>query len=291
MKLPEAIDGSCDARFAAVAELLAGQLASGSAPRRGDRRAPPRRARGRHLGRPGLVGATRWRCRSRRPRARRRLRCTWRWSGPASTTTHPSRRCGPSSAERQAVTIRHVLCHEAGLPQIRGEVPDVWAMADWDAMVAMMERLEPALGAGHRERLPRGELRLDGGRARPPHRRPRPPDVPRRGDRRPARPRRLLHRHARRRSTTGAVPLIGPDIDEADVLGSSCRPTRSPGARSRPTATSSSSSTAPRALDVRAGLLGRVHGPLAGRVLRDPRAGRRARRRAPAVGGDARPGD
>ena len=44
---------------------------------------------------------------------------------------------------KPAVTIRHVLCHEAGLPQIRGEIPDVSAMADWDLMVAMMERLEP----------------------------------------------------------------------------------------------------------------------------------------------------
>ena len=44
---------------------------------------------------------------------------------------------------KPAVTIRHVLCHEAGVPQIRGEVPDVWAMADWNPMVAMMERLEP----------------------------------------------------------------------------------------------------------------------------------------------------
>src|SRR5205807_9251551 len=44
---------------------------------------------------------------------------------------------------KDAVTIRHALCHEAGVPQIRGEVPDVWAMSDWDAMVAMMERLEP----------------------------------------------------------------------------------------------------------------------------------------------------
>jgi CubicO group peptidase (beta-lactamase class C family) len=44
---------------------------------------------------------------------------------------------------KDAITIRHCLCHEAGVPQIRDEIPDVTTMADWDAMVAMMERLTP----------------------------------------------------------------------------------------------------------------------------------------------------
>jgi CubicO group peptidase (beta-lactamase class C family) len=44
---------------------------------------------------------------------------------------------------KEAITIRHCLCHEAGVPQIRDEIPSVETMADWDAMVAMMERLEP----------------------------------------------------------------------------------------------------------------------------------------------------
>ena len=44
---------------------------------------------------------------------------------------------------KDAVTIRHVLCHEAGIPQIQGLVPDAHALGDWDAMVALMESLEP----------------------------------------------------------------------------------------------------------------------------------------------------
>jgi CubicO group peptidase (beta-lactamase class C family) len=44
---------------------------------------------------------------------------------------------------KEAITIRHCLCHEAGVPQIRDEIPSVETMADWDAMVAMMERLTP----------------------------------------------------------------------------------------------------------------------------------------------------
>jgi CubicO group peptidase (beta-lactamase class C family) len=47
------------------------------------------------------------------------------------------------SASKATITIRHVLCHEAGVPQIAGEIPDVATMADWTAMVEMMERLEP----------------------------------------------------------------------------------------------------------------------------------------------------
>lgn len=48
-----------------------------------------------------------------------------------------------SSPAKATTTIRHVLCHEAGVPQIHGEIPDVTTMADWDEMVALMERLEP----------------------------------------------------------------------------------------------------------------------------------------------------
>lgn len=44
---------------------------------------------------------------------------------------------------KETVTIRHCLCHEAGIPQIREQVADVTDMADWDAMVAMTEDLTP----------------------------------------------------------------------------------------------------------------------------------------------------
>lgn len=48
-----------------------------------------------------------------------------------------------AAAGKADVTIRQCLCHEAGIPQIRSQVDDVWAMADWAAMVAMVERLSP----------------------------------------------------------------------------------------------------------------------------------------------------
>lgn len=44
---------------------------------------------------------------------------------------------------KEQITIRQLLCHEAGVPQIREEVPDVWALADFQRMVGVMESLEP----------------------------------------------------------------------------------------------------------------------------------------------------
>ncbi|MDQ1375678.1 MAG: hypothetical protein QOJ09_3016 [Actinomycetota bacterium] len=141
--LPEGIHGECDPRFAAIPTLLAEQLAAGK--HHGVAVAV------RHRGEP-VVDV---------------------WGGPwaqdtmalsFSTTKGPAALCLHMAMERaglsydtpvaelwpefgtkgkEVITIRHCLCHEAGVPQIRGEVPDVSALANWDAMVAMMERLEP----------------------------------------------------------------------------------------------------------------------------------------------------
>ena len=46
-------------------------------------------------------------------------------------------------AGKESVTIRHLLCHEAGIPQIRDVVPDIAFLAGWDAMVATVEALPP----------------------------------------------------------------------------------------------------------------------------------------------------
>jgi CubicO group peptidase (beta-lactamase class C family) len=141
MKLPEALEGACDTRFAAVAELLAAQLASGA--HHGAAVAV------RHRGAPvvDIWGGAGW--------SERTIAVSFSTSkGPAATALHMAmERAGidydaPVASVwpefgKPPVTIRHVLCHEAGVPQIRGEVADVSAMADWDAMVAMMERLEP----------------------------------------------------------------------------------------------------------------------------------------------------
>jgi CubicO group peptidase (beta-lactamase class C family) len=53
-----------------------------------------------------------------------------------------AQRAGPPTW-KDGILIRHALCHEAGVPQIRGEIPSIEATSDWDEMVAMMERLEP----------------------------------------------------------------------------------------------------------------------------------------------------
>ena len=53
-----------------------------------------------------------------------------------------------AQAGKAGVTIRQVLCHEAGIPQIRDEVPDVWALADWDAMVDTVAALPPLWAPG-----------------------------------------------------------------------------------------------------------------------------------------------
>jgi CubicO group peptidase (beta-lactamase class C family) len=139
--LPEGVDGACDARFAVVAELLGEQFESGA--HHGAAVAVSYR------GDPvvDIWGGPGWK--------QDTLTVSFSTSkGPAATALHMAmERAGidydvPVASVwpefgKPGVTIRHVLCHEAGVPQIRGEIPDVWAMADWDAMVAMMERLEP----------------------------------------------------------------------------------------------------------------------------------------------------
>lgn len=44
---------------------------------------------------------------------------------------------------KEKITIRHLLCHEGGVPQIREEVSHSSEFADWEHMVGVMESLEP----------------------------------------------------------------------------------------------------------------------------------------------------
>jgi CubicO group peptidase (beta-lactamase class C family) len=139
--LPEGIEGTCDERFTAVAELLCRQLASGA--HHGAAVAVH------HRGEPvvDIWGGPGWH--------EDTLAVSFSTTkGPAATALHMAmERAGvdydvPITSVwpefgKPAITIRHALCHEAGVPQIRDEVPDVWAMTDWDAMVTMMEGLEP----------------------------------------------------------------------------------------------------------------------------------------------------
>lgn len=162
--LPTGLEGECDPRFRAVADLVASQLDAGA--HHGVAVAV------RHRGEPvadfwggsrGVIGGdassdargggTPW-------SADTMALSFSTTKGVTSTALHMVlERAGMSydtpvgeiwpefvkdrSAAKATTTIRHVLCHEAGIPQIRGEVPDVTCMADWNAMVAMVERLEP----------------------------------------------------------------------------------------------------------------------------------------------------
>jgi CubicO group peptidase (beta-lactamase class C family) len=49
---------------------------------------------------------------------------------------------------KQAITIRQVLQHRAGLPVARGMARDALAMTDWDASVRALERAEPSWPPG-----------------------------------------------------------------------------------------------------------------------------------------------
>ncbi|HET7487615.1 MAG TPA: serine hydrolase domain-containing protein [Acidimicrobiales bacterium] len=152
-RLPDGVDGWCDARFAGVADALGEQLTAGV------HHAVAVAVR--HRGRPvvdlwagGFAEDT-------------IVVCFSATKGPVATAVHMAlERAGvgydtPVAAVwpefgangKEAVTIRQLLCHEAGIPQIRGEVAGVEAMADWEAMVATVERLaplwEPGTAAGY----------------------------------------------------------------------------------------------------------------------------------------------
>lgn len=154
-RLPEGIEGWCDQRFAAIAEILASQLAS-------------RAHHGAavsvfHRGQPvvDLWGGR------RRPVPPDGTESPWAedtmalsfstTKGVAATALHMAiERSGTSydtpvaslwpefaAHGKQAVTIRQVMCHEAGIPQIAGLVPDAATLGDWDHMTALMASLEP----------------------------------------------------------------------------------------------------------------------------------------------------
>jgi CubicO group peptidase (beta-lactamase class C family) len=58
---------------------------------------------------------------------------------------------GFARAGKQSITVRQLLCHEAGLYRIRDMIDHASRMLDWEHMVAALERGEPAHppGAGH----------------------------------------------------------------------------------------------------------------------------------------------
>lgn len=148
ISLPPSISGTCDARFATIPAILAEQLESGA--HHGVSVAV------RHRGEP-VVDV--WGGAFEADSMAISFSTT---KGPAAVALHmvlerkgvgydtPVAEIWPEFGRngKDAITIRQCLCHEAGVPQIRGEIPDVTDMADWDAMVAMMESLSPLWGPG-----------------------------------------------------------------------------------------------------------------------------------------------
>lgn len=151
-KLPEGIDGFCDERFVSVAEILARQIAAGE--HHGAAVAAYFR------GEPvvDIWGGQRNTADGESPWQSDTLSISFSTTkGIAATALHMAMERGGIDYDapvasvwpefgthgKEAITIRQLLCHEAGVPQIRDQVPDVWALADWDRMVAVMESLEP----------------------------------------------------------------------------------------------------------------------------------------------------
>jgi len=146
--LPDGVDGWCDRRFVAVGQAVARQLAAGV--HNGVAVSV------RHRGRP-VVDI--WGGGFREDTLTVSFSTT---KGPVALALHmaleragigydtPVAAVWPEFAQagKAAVTIRQALCHEAGIPQIRDEVADVSAMADWNAMVATVEALPPLWNPG-----------------------------------------------------------------------------------------------------------------------------------------------
>jgi CubicO group peptidase (beta-lactamase class C family) len=150
--LPEQLDGYCDVRFAEVADLLAAQLVSGE--HHGVALSVYFRGEpvvdvwgGRRRSHEGDVG---WQ--------RDTMAICWSTTkGIAATALHmamdragvspdaPVASVWPGFGQngKSEITIRHVLSHEAGIPQIRDQIDDASELGDWDHMVSIMERLEP----------------------------------------------------------------------------------------------------------------------------------------------------
>jgi CubicO group peptidase (beta-lactamase class C family) len=155
--LPAGLDGSCDARFLPVAEIVARQIEQGQhhgcAVAIRHRGAPVADFWGGERGAIGESTVVPW-------SADTMALSYSTTKGVAATALHMAleRNGVPvetpvvdvwpeyaknSSPSKATTTIRHVLTHEAGVPHILGEIPDVTTMADWDEMVALVERLEP----------------------------------------------------------------------------------------------------------------------------------------------------
>jgi CubicO group peptidase (beta-lactamase class C family) len=149
--LPDGLNGFCDERFAAVAELLARQLEA--AEHHGIAAAAYFR------GEPvlDLWGGSRHTPEGIAPWQEDTMAVCWSTTkGVAATALHiamerhgvdydaPIASVWPEfgTKGKEKITIRHALCHEAGVPQIR-DVVTARDTLDWDTMIRAVEGLEP----------------------------------------------------------------------------------------------------------------------------------------------------
>ncbi|MEX2394205.1 MAG: serine hydrolase domain-containing protein [Actinomycetota bacterium] len=152
VKLPDGVEGYCDERFAPVADVLAKQLASD------EHHGVAFAARFRGEPVVDLWGGKRNTPDGEAPWQRDTMTiCFSTTKGVAATALHMAmERAGLSydtpvakvwpefgASGKDTITIAHLLTHQAGVPQIREEIDSSDDLADWDAMVRVMEGLTP----------------------------------------------------------------------------------------------------------------------------------------------------
>lgn len=151
-RLSEGLDGFCDERFAEVAEIVAQQIASGEH----HGLAFAAYFRGEHV--IDMWGGKRNTSRGEEPWQQDTMALCWSTTkGIAATALHMAMERngidpGASVASvwpefgtngKDTIAIRHVLSHEAGVPQIRDQIEDASEIGDWAHMVRVMEGLKP----------------------------------------------------------------------------------------------------------------------------------------------------
>jgi len=151
-KLPAGLEGRCDKRFIDVANILAGQIEAG------DHHGLAFAAYFRGEPVVDIWGGSRNSPDGESPWQEDTMAICWSTTkGVVATALHmaaerkgidldsPVASVWPEfgSNGKDKITIRHLLCHEAGVPQIRDVIDDATELGDWDHMAEKMAGLEP----------------------------------------------------------------------------------------------------------------------------------------------------
>jgi CubicO group peptidase (beta-lactamase class C family) len=121
-----------------------------------------------------------------------------------------------AAAGKDGVLVRHLLAHTAGLPTW-DEPMTVEDLYDWPTCTARLAAQSATVGAGHRGRLPRADLRISGWRGDPPGHRPSDGGVLRRRGGRAA-GRRFPHRAAGRARPPGRARDRAPVLARGEPV-------------------------------------------------------------------------